>query len=303
MRHRVMVFLTAMAVGSCDNLFYRDMDPFEPAPVVLSVIPENNATGAYLNTVISIRFSRKMDLKTVESNIIVKKIIEDENGIHISEERVGGTVCTSKKNMYMAIFSLPSGTLFEPQQKYTVTIKRNAKALSGKRLDDEVVTEFKTGGDIDSQPPGLVWVSPEYLVSNDNKIRDIQITIEFDEPINHQILQAGEISLTDLNSDTGFGTIIMSGDYVTYSGKPNRIVVQHVFTRELSPDKKVPREYRIDFRFPSSIQDLSGNHFDGAVIPDPLSPRDPLIIKHIWRHVSPVGTSCWLSGEDSECGQ
>jgi len=299
----VMVFLTAMAVSSCDNLFYRDMDPIELAPVVLSVIPENNATGVCLNTVVSIRFSRKMDLKTVENNIIVKKITEDENGILIREDRVEGTVSTSKENMYMAMFTLLSGALFEPQQKYAVTIKRNAKAHSGKRLDDEVVTEFKTGGDIDSQPPGLVWVSPEYLVSNDNKIRDIQITIEFDEPINHQLLQAGEISLTDLNPDTGFGTITMGGDYLIFSGKPNRIVVQHVFTQVLLPDEKFPREYRVVFRSPSSVQDLSGNSFDGAVISNPVHPGNPQVIKHLWRHESPINIPCWLSDETSECAK
>ncbi|HOW83522.1 MAG TPA: Ig-like domain-containing protein [Spirochaetota bacterium] len=294
MRHMVMVFLTTMAVSSCDNLFYHDIDPVDPAPVVNNIIPPDKATGVPINTSIVISFSKKMNLSTInKESIIIKKIIKSIiNGKEtIIEEFVNGNVKADNNGIYKAQFTLQDADFFDPFQEYTITIRRPIRSLSGKKLEDEVVTRFTTGGDKDLSPPELVYVSPEYVVEKKNKLGKVDIYLYFSELIMLDFLNNSNISVSRMDGeeprsiDGNF-----SYRFLVDSRQSNLIIIELDFYNIFN----TPGNYQLTFSPDDPIKDTAGNKLSGPFYHT---------FRHLTRYNSPMETDCWLSGEDSECGQ
>lgn len=301
MRHVLAAVLAIMLFCSCNNLFYNDIGPVEPAPVVESMLPADKADGVFLNTSILIKFSTKMLPSTINSEtIIVKKIMESG-----SEVPVEGIVVLDNTSRRTTKFSLPDGIMFDPQQKYSVTIRRRAQSLAGKKLGDDVVTTFMTRDSADMAPPELVYVSPEYLVNKANSIEELTIAIRFNEPIFKDYIKDGDIRLVSLNPGSIFNTINIYSDNLTSNIDTDSINITIKFSKPNT--LKPPGQYRVDFVLPSSIEDLSGNQFEGTIFSDPeysvdfRTPEERRIITHLESFQHPGLAPCWAPIEGSEC--
>ncbi|HOO71525.1 MAG TPA: Ig-like domain-containing protein [Spirochaetota bacterium] len=274
----------------CSNLFYHDIDstpdsePVIQTPVVDSIIPGNDQNDVALNRNPVVYFSCEIDATTItDETVILEKI--DETGF--GRERVQGSLTVYNNGIGVVMFHLPEGIFFEAQKKYCVTVKRGVRSIYGKILEDDFQSFFNTGGTLDSDPPVLDYISPEYLVNAENSLKSFDIRINFNEALKSESLRNIEIVLSNSNPD--FNTKIFTEDFVMHDPRrPNIIVVRLDFNRALVP----PGEYHLELCRPSDIEDLAGNSFSGTI---------EFSISYLVSYKHPCYSPCFTSDKGKNC--
>ncbi|MET0760157.1 MAG: Ig-like domain-containing protein [Flavobacterium sp.] len=160
-------------------------------PMVVLTDPANNATGVFLNKIVTATFNMPMDQATI--NDVTFTIMQGTTP-------VAGTVSYSGTTAYFT----PT-VLLAPNTIYTATITTGAKNLSGTSLAANYVWNFTTGA---ITAPKVISTDP---ISNATGVNiDKTITATFDMPMD-------PLTINNITFTLKQGTTLISG-VVTYLG-------------------------------------------------------------------------------------
>jgi hypothetical protein len=164
------------------------------APVVISTVPANGATGVAFNTKVSATFSEVMDPSSINATTFTLK-----QGATIIAGTVtySGTTATFSPNVNLAANTL-----------YTATITTGAKDLAGNTLAANYVWSFTTGAISDIIAPTVTSTDPANAATG--VALDKKISATFSEPMD-------PLTINTLTFTLRQGTTPVAGT-VSYSG-------------------------------------------------------------------------------------
>ena len=200
-----------------------------PQPEVLSVSPDNGATGVALNAVITATFSQALDSATINStNFSVRR----------GSTAVAGTISLSSDGKVVSFE--PSEPLM-PNSSYSVYIGRGIKSVEGNELLDYRYVTFSTGVAVDETPPEVIRVNPADGAGavGTNTVVEVQFSEQMD------VSSINEISFRVLN-----GGVEIPGKITISSG--NRKVI-------FTPDELLEPMTEYTINISSTVRDVAGN--------------------------------------------
>jgi len=166
------------------------------SPTVVSTNPENNATGIFINTIVSATFSTPMDALSITTTSFNIK-----QGINT----VAGTVS------YTGITAsfMPSAAL-TPNTVYTATITSGVKNIAGTTLENNYVWTFTTGT---LTGPSVISTDPTNNATGVNL--DQTITATFSLPMNPLTITTASFTLKQ-GGNSVEGTVSYSGTTASF---------------------------------------------------------------------------------------
>ena len=174
------------------------------APVVTSVLPENNSTEVALNTVITANFSEAINGTTVTGSTF--QLRDGANNL------VNATVSTAASQISLTPAApLTNGTV------YTVIITGGAsgvKDAAGNALANNYSWSFTTVN-ADNTAPTVNIVSPASDATSVNVYSSISVI--FSEPVDVSTVNSTTFQVRDAANNVVGGTVNASGNYLTFN--------------------------------------------------------------------------------------
>ena len=245
-----MVVLAAVIVivpMACDNdSSGGDGDGDTPGdttpPTVMSTQPGNGDTGVAPNSVITVTFSEAMDESTITIDSFYATAEPDPNAAALSVEAVAGSVIYAN-----LIATFTPGEDFVFGSLFTVRVSTGVTDLAGNPLAQEYVFSFTTGEEPDTTDPEIVSRDPGV---NDTGVGlDVQVTVEFSEPVSASSV-SGDTIVLETN-----GYEIPSEVALSPSG----------LTATLAPDSELGIMSDYEVMVSGDIEDLAGNRLGDDV--------------------------------------
>lgn len=161
--------------------------PDKTPPQLIEIYPTNGDVKIKKNVVITMKFSEKLDPKTLNSfNLLLN------NG----EKNILGNISYNPNKFevyFKPIYFLKEGIW------YTFTIKNNIKDLAGNNLINPKKIRFLVGPPPDKTPPTIVNISPKDKAILHHRLPLISIT--FSEDISYSLITPFNFYITDKNKN------------------------------------------------------------------------------------------------------
>jgi|GEM_PF-1797011 len=157
-------------------------------PTVMSTQPGNGDTGVAPNSIITVTFSEAMDESTITVQSFSVTAEPDPNAAALTAEAVAGSVSYSN---LMATFTPEDDLVFG--SLFTVRLSTGVTDLAGNGLAADYVFSFTTGEEPDTTGPEIVSRDPG--VDDTGVDLDVQVTVEFSEPVNASSVSGDTIVL------------------------------------------------------------------------------------------------------------
>lgn len=174
------------------------------APVVTSVLPENNTNDVALNTIITANFSEAINTATVSGTTF--QLRDGANNL------VSATV-----NAATSQISLTPAAPLKYSTTYTVTITGGASGVkdpAGNALASNYTWTFKTVG-VDNTPPVVNIVSPASGATSVNIFTSI--TTIFSEAINSTTVNGTSFQVKDASNVIINGAVTVNGNQLSFN--------------------------------------------------------------------------------------
>ncbi len=224
--------IIGQSVSAQDITFTTSFNSDDTPPVLLTVMPENQAVDVAVNSQIIVQFDEPV------SNIEDSEIRLTSNGELLPTRQV----FSADPRLLVVSPLVPMAAL----QTYTLSINE-VRDLAGNVSENMFVSEFSTSSESDAVGPTIVSIKP----SEDqvNVPTNINLEIEFDEPINPQTINSSNFRI--LNRSTGF---VASGRVEVST---NGLIARFIPDALLLPFT----DYFVNW-VPSDFRDLAGNQAD-----------------------------------------
>ena len=211
-------------------------------PTLVSTTPADLSMGINRNTPISLLFSTKMDLVSLESAITI-----DDGQNPVALAALGFGVAAGDGNW--VILTLDS--VLAPLVDVTVTIDTSALSMAGMSLAQMETWSFTAGTEIDATPPELLSVVPANGSTIDATTPEIVFT--FSEPVDPGSITVATISAQLLyvtgGADpiwSGGGTVMTLPLTTTLGAEMPLAVTIANFSDATGNEQTVPINYRVD---------------------------------------------------------
>ncbi len=161
------------SLSSGSNSFKTGTTISDTAPLaVLSMTPDNGATGVAINAMVSIQFNKTLDATSVTKDTVI---------VSAGGVPVVGSIWLDNGNSRIR-FRPANLLLLSPNTFYEATVTTGVTDVVGNSLPANYGGSFTTGTTSDTTAPALVSYSPAYNATNVPV--DTVITLTFNEPIN-----------------------------------------------------------------------------------------------------------------------
>lgn len=207
------------------------------APTVTTVVPDNNATGVAVNTLVSATFSEAIDNTTVTDTSFV---VTDP-----TDNVVAGAIAVSADNTTV---TFTSSAMLADNTTYTATLTTAVTDLAGNPLADNVVWSFTTAtAAMDTTPPTVQSISPTDGATG--VTTTTAVTATFSEPVDQATVDNTSFVVTDPTDDVVAGTFGFAGNIVQFTPSA-ALAASTTYTATLT----------------TAITDLAGNPLAGNVV-------------------------------------
>ena len=229
LRLTVLCGLTCLALASCDESQLTPPTPTPPGdqtgPTVVSVTPNQGATGVQGGTTVRAAFSERLQTSSVTTSTFTVS----------NTTPVSGSVSVTDS---IGVFT-PTSPL-DPNTTYTARVTTGVKDVAGNALGADYVWTFTTGPPTDATPPAVADVSP----ANDatGVVVSTTVRVTFSELMEPSSFDAGTLVLAGPSGAVA-GTVSLSGAIASFTPSAP-LAFNTLYTARVTTD----------------AEDLAGNH-------------------------------------------
>ncbi|MFW5782765.1 MAG: Ig-like domain-containing protein, partial [Candidatus Muiribacteriaceae bacterium] len=215
--------------------FVTQLPPDKIAPYVMMTSPVENAVDVSIDSMITAKFSEKIDSGSLSGNFLLK---DPEGEI---PARMNYDEMTQK-------------AILEPEHKlefgtsYTAVISKDVKDLAGNTMEKDKVWNFKVEATPDTTPPTIVFYEP--AAGRRDVSLDAKIRVKFSEPMLESTINE-------------YAVLFSSGERKTLDGVINYVPNENML--EFYPNRQLEHDRTYFFVVNNVVKDKAGNNMKRAV--------------------------------------